>query len=338
MRAPILSRASLAAFADAAADATVVPGYSRIGIALRRRLERWGEPPSMSGQTVVVTGGTSGIGLAAATAMAGFGATVHLQGRDPVRGEQARAAVTAAGGAAVGLDLVEMSDPGAVAAFAAHITESYECVNVLVHNAGALCPGYGATAAGVERTVATQVLAPYLLTAHLAPVLWASSPATVVTVSSGGMYTQRFDLSRLEMDSASYEGPVAYARCKRAQVVLAAAWGRCFAPAGVASFSMHPGWADTPGLKGGLPRFEALLRPLLRTAAEGADTVVWLAAGGPLREAAKSGEPAPTTGFFHDRHRRREQRFPIWDASSVGDGEALLEWCAARTGFETPRP
>ena len=79
---------------DAAAEATVVASFSRMGIALRRRLERWGDLPSMHDQVVVVTGGTSGIGLAAATAMAGLGATVHIVGRDRERAAGAREAGT----------------------------------------------------------------------------------------------------------------------------------------------------------------------------------------------------------------------------------------------------
>ena len=93
---------------------------------------------------------------------------------------------------------------------------------------------------------------------------------------------------------------------------------------------MHPGWVNTPGLQAGLPRFEAFWRPLLRTAAEGADTVVWLAAGGPASEARALGVPTPVSGFFHDRRRRRDHRFPVTRPTRPGDGEALLAWCAQR--------
>ena len=154
-----------------------------------------------------------------------------------------------------------------------------------MHNAGSLSRAYKATPAGVELTVATQVLGPYVLTATLAPLLWKSSPATIVTVSSGGMYTQRFDLEHLEMGAVDYDGVVAYARCKRAEVILADAWARRFGAAGVVSYAMHPGWVNTPGLKAGLPRFEAFWRPLLRSPDQGADTVVWLASGGRRRQA-----------------------------------------------------
>ena len=104
-------------------------------------------------------------------------------------------------------------------------------------------------------------------------------------VSSGGMYTERFDLDRLEMDPEHYDGVRAYARAKRAQVVLAREWSRRWSACGVASYAMHPGWVDTPGLASGLPSF-TYLGPLLRRPEEGADTAVWLAAGAARPSAA----------------------------------------------------
>jgi dehydrogenase/reductase SDR family protein 12 len=328
----------LAQAVDTVAEATVAPSFSRVGIALRRRLEAWDERPTMDGRVVVVTGATSGIGLAAATALAAMGATVHLVGRDADRARQARAAVEAAGPRPVHVDLVDMADPGAVTAFAIRLTERYEHLDVLIHNAGALTRAYRTSPAGVELTVATQVLGPYVLTAKLSPLLWRRSAAIIVTVSSGGMYTQRFDLDCLEMGPSDYDGVVAYARAKRAQVVLADAWAHRFAAAGVASYAMHPGWADTPGLESGLPRFRTVWRPLLRTPAEGADTIVWLAAGGLSAEASALGVPAATSGFFHDRRSRSDRHLPLLRPTHPGDGDALLAWCAARTGIETPVP
>ncbi len=287
---------------------------------------------------VVVTGATSGIGLAAAKQLAGLGATLHLVGRDPDRAERARVAVESAGPGPVQVDLVDMSDTDAVAALGSVLSERYDHIDALIHNAGALTRSFQTTPAGVELTVATHVLGPYVLTAVVAPMLWRRPPATVVTVSSGGMYTKRFDLDRLETGPSGYDGVAAYARAKRAQVVLADAWAGRFGTAGVCSFAMHPGWVDTPGLRAGLPRFRMLLRPILRTPAAGADTAVWLAAGGPAAEARALGVPAPTSGFFHDRRARSEQRFPVLRPTHRGDGEALLAWCAERTGVATPTP
>jgi len=221
---------------DALAEMTVVPSFSRVGIALRRRLEVWREPPPMDGQVVVLTGGTSGIGLAAATAMARLGATVHLVGRDPERARRARSAVEAAGGARYTSILSTLPTAMRVASDEASLSATTASTPSCTMRDRFLAL-YKATPAGVELTVATQVLGPYVLTATLAPLLWKSSPATIVTVSSGGMYTQRFDLEHLEMGAVDYDGVVAYARCKRAEVILADAWhGR----------SVLPAWSATP--------------------------------------------------------------------------------------------
>jgi dehydrogenase/reductase SDR family protein 12 len=304
---------------DAVAEATVAPGFSRIGIQLRRRLEEWDDPPPINGRVVLVTGSTSGIGLAAATELAHLGAEVHLVGRDRGRGTAALHAVEAAGPGPAHLHLVDLSDPSAVASLGERLGDSATRLDALVHNAGALTRTYETTPDGVERTLATHVLGPFLLTAALAPLLFSSTPdpddaagapPTIVTVSSGGMYSQRFDIGALESGPDGYDGVVAYARAKRAQLVLAEAWAARFAGAGVASYAMHPGWVDTPGLADGLPGFHSLVRPLLRTPAEGADTAVWLAAGGPILEAPAGTKPR-TSGFFHDRALRSDHRLPV---------------------------
>jgi NAD(P)-dependent dehydrogenase (short-subunit alcohol dehydrogenase family) len=291
----------------------------------------------MAGRTVVVTGATSGIGLAAAVRLAGLGAAVHIVGRDAERSRRAAAAVKDAGPAAVYVDLADMADPGEVKALGRRLADQHPRVDALVHAAGALSRSYRTNAEGTELTVATQVLGPYLLTLTLAPSLWRPS-ANIVIVSSGGMYAQPFDLDRLEMKADGYDGVVAYARAKRAQVVMADAWAARFAAAGVAGYSMHPGWVDTPGLQAGLPRFRALWRPLLRGPAEGADTIVWLTAGGARDGDGELGDGGARAGFFHDRRARPARRFPVLRPTRPGDPEALLAWCAARTGMETPCP
>ena len=85
------------------------------------------------------------------------------------------------------------------------------------------------------------------------------------------------------MDESDYKGAEQYARAKRAQVTLNEMWAERFAGTGVVFHSLHPGWVDTPGLEEALPRFRKVVGPLLRSPAQGADTLVWLAADGGVR-------------------------------------------------------
>ena len=143
-------------------------------------------------------------------------------------------------------------------------TAAHERLDVLVHAAGALYPTYRSAPDGGELTVATAVLAPFRLTWLLGPLLRRSGEANIVTVSSGGMYTQRFDLDRLEMPPDRYRGTTAYARAKRAQVVLSHEWARRWGPDGVASYASHPGL----GRHAGPGQRAAPLRPARAAAAD----------------------------------------------------------------------
>ena len=120
---------------------------------------------------------------------------------------------------------------------------------MLILNAGALTHEYTVTGEGNELTLATQVLSPFLLTRALRPLLEAAAPSRVIVVASGGMYTQPLDVDALDPEPAAYDGTKTYARCKRAQVVLAEEWTRELLGTGITFNAMHPGWADTPGFE-----------------------------------------------------------------------------------------
>jgi dehydrogenase/reductase SDR family member 12 len=325
-----MSRVQLSQLVDAVLEASIVGSFSRTGYAARSRLEHWEAPGHLAGRVAIVTGASSGIGRQTALELAQLGATVWMVGRNARRTEDAahQARALAAGGTVESV-VLDVTDAQAVRAFTARVAAAHERLDVLVHAAGALYPTYRSAPGGDELTVATAVLAPFRLTWLLGPLLRRSGRANIVTVSSGGMYTQRFDLDRLQMPPDHYRGTTAYARAKRAQVVLSHEWARRWGPSGVASYASHPGWVDTPGLASGLPGF-ARLGPLLRTPAQGADTVVWLAAG----EARQADASSPSNeGFFHDRHRRGEHHLP-WTACgrSGAEGRELWDWCASRTG------
>ena len=292
---------TLAGMVDGALELSVIGGFSRIGPLVRSRIEHWTEPPSLAGRVCLVTGASSGLGLAASAGLARRGASLRLLVRDAGRGEEARRWITAeSGNEDVRCELVDMSLRSSVQACAERLLAAGEPVHVLVHNAGVLPLERKQTCEGFELTFATNVLGPHLLTRLLRERLAASAPARVLFVSSGGMYLQRLDVDDLQSRQGEFDGPAAYSRSKRAEVVLAERWAEELAGSGVVVHAMHPGWANTPGIKGALPGFERIMRPLLRSPEQGADTIVWLAA---------AEEPALLTGrFWCDRHVRSTHR------------------------------
>ena len=327
------ARARLGSVVDAVAEASVVPGFSRLGLAARSRLLpefTAARPPSAAGRTVLITGATSGIGYAAAVALARQGAAVHFLARDEARAARALRGIAAASGSTqVSYGLADLEDLGSVRSFAREYGAGHRRLDILIHNAGTIHPEFRTDGTGTELTYAGQVVAPFLLTAMLLPRLSASGAGRVITVSSGGMYTQRLDLTALPPPEAGYRGAAAYARVKRAQVALSAEWARRAAGTGVAFHAMHPGWADTPGLAAALPRFRRILRPLLRTPEQGADTITWLA----------TAEPAlvGSGGFWHDRRRRPEHLLP-WTREAASAPRRLWERCAGAAAIAMDVP
>lgn len=302
---------------DRALDLTVVPGYSRLGYSVRSRW--WDELPRMDGRVALVTGATSGIGLAAATAFAGLGARVQILARDEERGERARKQS--------GAERVwecDVSSLRSVREFALRFREAQPELQVLVNNAGVLTAERALSVDGHELALATNVLGPFLLTGLLVPALEAGAPSAIVNVSSGGMYTARLPVSDLQSERRDYDGAAVYARHKRAQVVLSEMWAERLQGSGIAVHSMHPGWVDTPGLEQSLPRFHRLMKPALRTPDEGADTIVWLAAS-----------EHPSGRFWHDREERPTH---ILRRTRETDEERDRLWmeCVRLTGLEVP--
>lgn len=280
---------------DGALDKTLV-GYTRLGYAVRRR--DWTDPPSMQGRTVVVTGSTGGIGRAAARRLARLGATVVVVGRSSEKVGETVAAIRSEGGAAAA-ETADLSLMGDVHRLAGRLLAGFERIDVLVNNVGVLLVERRVTEEGLEATFATNLLGQFVLTGLLVPRLVESAPSRVVNVSSGGMYSVRIS-SDVESRWGDYDGRTAYARTKRGQVILTEIWAGRLAGDGVVVHAMHPGWADTAGVRSGIPMFHALTRPALRSVEQGADTIVWLAA---------SPEAGETTGlFWHDRRPRPTHR------------------------------
>jgi NAD(P)-dependent dehydrogenase (short-subunit alcohol dehydrogenase family) len=262
-----------------ATDALPFFSFNKMGFALNRHgFEPADLPSNARGRIALVTGANSGIGRATSLELARRGFDVWLLCRDAARGEEARDAIAKeTSEERVHLAMVDMSSLRSIRRFAQEFP--LERVDVLVHNAGVLPSEKRLSEDGVELTFATNVLGPFVLTALLLPRLARSSDARVIFVASGGMYLQRLDLSLLDIEPAKFDGTRAYANAKRAQVILGHELARRFSGRTAITFaSMHPGWADTTAVRTSLPGFHAVMKHFLRSAEEGADSVVWLAA------------------------------------------------------------
>lgn len=319
--APALTRV-----VDTVLDRTVAPGFTALGLTVRRRLPGWPADPApdaLRGHAVAVTGASSGLGRRTALDLAGLGATVHLVVRDVAKGERVATELRAVSGedGSARVWQCDVSDLDSVRAFASAFRDDVGALHGLVHNAGALPAERTESAQGHELTQALHVLGPVLMTELLLPTL-AEDAGRVVLVTSGGMYTQALPVEDPEYTHGRYSGSVAYARSKRGQVELLPVLDRRWGPRGVAVHATHPGWARTPGLDDSLPGFSRALRPVLRTDAAGADTTVWVVAA----------DPAPESGrFWHDRRPRptavvpgtspteaNRARYWRWVADAVG--------------------
>lgn len=284
----------------------------------------------MDGKVVLLTGASSGLGLASAEGFARLGAAVRLLVRDERRGEGARAEIVArSGNGDVRVDLCDLSDLEAVRQFVERLRKELPRLDVLVNNAGALVSERTLSPDGIELTFATNVVGPFLLTNLLVGLLQKGAPARIVNVSSGGMYTQRVHLDDLQMSGEAFDGPTAYARSKRAEVMLTETWAQRLRGTGVVAHAMHPGWVDTPGLKSSLPRFYRVTKALLRTPSQGADTIVWL---GAAEEPGRS-----SGGFWHDRRQRPAHRVP-WTRETPEERERLWAECERLSGWHESRP
>ena len=204
------------AILDTLLDRTVLAGYTSVGYRIRRHGWSPDDLPRMDGKVVRVTGASAGLGFAAAQAFAGLGASVWLVVRTRARAEDARACILDHWpDAKVHISLCDLSQLRSVREFAQTFAAESPGLDVLVNNAGVLTQERELSADGIELTLATNVIGPFLLTELLIPMLVRDAPARIVNVSSGGMYTQRIRVDDLQSQHGSFDGPRAYARSNR---------------------------------------------------------------------------------------------------------------------------
>ena len=241
----------------------------------------------LAGVAIGITGGTSGIGLAAADALARLGATLTIFGRDAAKGARAAEALSRVAREPVRFVRCDVGDFASIDAAVRELGP--KAFDRFVHNASILPHARSVTAEGFESTYATNLVGPLRLEFLLDP--HHDRLRRTVWVSSGGMYLVPLDLRELRGDTRRFDGVRAYAQTKRAQILTARAMSRAHGPS-FASYAMHPGWVDTPSVESSLPTFYRMTKSFLRTPAQGADTAVWLTA---------TTAPLEAGAFYFDR-------------------------------------
>ena len=305
-------------------DTAIVPGFSRIGFLARSRMNHWDQVSGydLTGKVVVITGPTSGLGKECVRILAPTGAQLVLVARNKAKCDDVISSVRdICTGPEPVCVVAEMGDLQSVANAAREIAGRFSQVFAIVHNAGALLNSREESPQGIEQTVASHVLGPHLLTTVLLPNLIAGQ-GRVVTVSSGGMYSAELpniDQKRsMELRADSYNGSKQYAIAKRAQVTLNEMWAT--KERSVHFDSMHPGWADTPGVQESIPAFRRITKPILRSPEQGADTIAWLSAVQPI--------PGASGSFWSDREVRSIHKLPTTRRSDTAEARTnLWNWC-----------
>lgn len=262
----------------------------------------------------MVTGATSGIGLAAASALASRGDHVVLVGRHPDRLRAAVAAVGSVVGSTPHGLRADFAVLDEVRALADRLRTEYDRIDVLANNAGALIPRRMTTVDGHELTIQTNHLAGFLLTHLLLDRLPAGS--RIVTTASAAEGMGRVDPDNLDLAGRRYSRWFAYGCSKQANIMFAAEAARRWPD--LVPTSYHPGGVRTRfGSGSGLPGLYKFA-PFLRTPERGADTLVWLAGDAAAERGGYYLDRALRQPSEHAADRDRQRR--LWEASAAAVG------------------
>ena len=282
----------------------------------------------MTGRTCLITGATSGIGRAAALALARLGASLVLVGRSRERGEHVVAEVERASGRqdAALLLVADLSSQAEVRRLAAEFLATGRPLHVLLNNAGIVNLRRETTVDGREATFAVNHLAYFLLTELLLPRLKESAPARIVSVASDAHAQAGGRLDFEDLDSRRYSSMRVYGKSKLANILFTRELARRLEGTGVTANCLHPGFvgsgfARNNGAVASLVM--SLLRPFARSPEKGAETAVYL---------ASSPEVAGVSGrYFVDCRPRSPKDFAQNDADARRLWEVSERLCGLAT-------
>ena len=255
----------------------------------------------MDNKTILITGGSSGIGLYTASGLAGAGATVILAVRDLKKGEAAAREIREKTGGRGSVEVLglELSDLHAVQGAAAEFYTRWPKLDVLINNAGLFTTSYLPTAQGFELQFGVNHLGHFLLTHLLVPALRQAPEPRIVNVSSLAYLQGKLDTHRLKEWPGAYSGLQAYTQSKLCNVLFTVEWAKRFPE--IPANALHPGVIGTRfGAKHSriLERALWLLyRPFMTKPEAGARTSIYLASAPEVQHISGA--------FFDEKQRRR---------------------------------
>src|SRR6266480_6082147 len=242
-------------------------------------MQPWG---GVAGKRVLITGATSGIGLAAAVELVRRGAQLVMIARSETKASEAVRRIRAAAGDAAVVDtlLADLASQSSIREVAAKALAQYPTIQVLINNAGAVYGVRRLSPDGIELTWAVNHLAPFLLTTLLLDRLKTSAPARIVTTSSAAHQGARIPFDDLNAEGSwGHSGFPRYGETKLANILFTAELARRLEGTGVTANSFHPGFVASNFNRENGPLMRigmALSRPFARSAQKGAETLIWL--------------------------------------------------------------
>ncbi len=199
----------------------------------------------LRGKLALVTGGTSGLGMETARALATCGAEVVITARDMVRGEAVARELAASTGATIEVDELELESLASVRGFAGRFLARHSELQILVNNAGVMACPLMRTLEGFEQQFGVNHLGHFLLTCLIAPALRNGAPARVVSLSSRGHHLSPVVFEDIQFEQRSYNKWLAYGQSKTANILFAVELERRLGPSGVHACAVHPGVIHT---------------------------------------------------------------------------------------------
>ncbi|MEX0285589.1 MAG: SDR family NAD(P)-dependent oxidoreductase [Paracoccaceae bacterium] len=238
----------------------------------------------LNGKTVLVTGGSTGLGAETARALAAKGASVTIVARSATKLASTAERIKTETGQEVETASLELDKPDTIRAFAAEWLKSHDKLDILINNAGIMATPLARTAEGWESQFATNHLGHFLLTNLLADPLKAAGNARVVNLSSAGHMFAPVDLDDPNFETRDYDAMQAYGQSKTANIWFTVGLARRWADAGVTSFAVHPGGIETELGRNLEPSVAAMMEQMIKnfpdiwkTIPQGAATSCWAA-------------------------------------------------------------